>query len=177
LRNIAIPQRRQVLVALRFFASGSFQNVTGDVINISQASVSRIVNSITDLLCKLSKDYIKFPTDSNELIQLQQKFQGIHGFLGVLGLIDGTLIDIKSLEGLDEPLYVSRKGKHSKNVQIVSDIEMRIIDIVVKWPGSTYNSFIWTNSQLRNKFESNPANEWLSIRALAFDTNLKASDK
>lgn len=161
LRNKAIPPHLQVLVALRFFASGSFQNVTGDVINISQASVSRIVYSITDLLCKLSKDYIKFPTDSNELIQLQQKFQGIHGFPRVLGLIDGTLIDIKSPGGLDEPLYVSRKGKHAINVQIVSDNEMRIIDIVVKWPGSTHDSFIWTNSQLRNKFESNPPNGWL----------------
>ncbi len=79
-RNSAIPSHLQVLVALRFFASGSFQNVTGDVVNISQSSVSRIVNSICDLLCKMSKNYIKFPTETNEINQLKLKFQSISGF-------------------------------------------------------------------------------------------------
>lgn len=145
-RNSAIPSHLQVLVALRFFASGSFQNVTGDVVNISQSSVSRIVNSISDLLCKMSKNYIKFPTATNEINQLQLKFQSISGFPRVLGLVDGTLINIKSPGGLDEPLYVSRKGKHSINVQLVCDNEMQILDIVAKWPGSTHDSFIWANS-------------------------------
>jgi len=38
LRSNSIPPHLQILIALRFFASESFQNVTGDVVNISQTS-------------------------------------------------------------------------------------------------------------------------------------------
>jgi hypothetical protein len=161
LRSNAIPVHLQVLVALRFYASGSFQHVTGDVVNISQSSVCRVVNSITNLLCNISRNYIRFPSERHEMSLIQQKFQMANNFPKILGVVDGTLINIKSPGGVDEPIYVSRKGLHAINVQIVCDCNMKVTDVVSKWPGSTHDSFIWTNSELRNKLLENQPNGWL----------------
>jgi hypothetical protein len=84
-----------------------------------------------------------------------------NNFPKILGVVDGTLINIKSPGGVDEPIYVSRKGLHAINVQIVCDCNMKVTDVVSKWPGSTHDSFIWTNSELRNKLLENQPNGWL----------------
>ena len=47
-RDANIPPMLKLLASLSFFATGSFQSVTGDLLNISQTSVSRI-------LCNVSK--------------------------------------------------------------------------------------------------------------------------
>ncbi|KAG0419614.1 hypothetical protein HPB47_003973 [Ixodes persulcatus] len=60
-RNCALPVDAQVLLALRFYASGSFQSVVGDVANMSQTSASRIINSVSSALCNFAEKGIKFP--------------------------------------------------------------------------------------------------------------------
>ena len=54
----------------------------------------------------------------------------------------------------NEPLYVNRKGYHSINVQAKCDDEYRIIDAVVKWPGSTHDAFMWRQSAIHQKISS-----------------------
>lgn len=53
--ELAHPNRRgaltpllQVLVALRFYASGTFQDVCGELIGVDQATVSRTITRVTD---------------------------------------------------------------------------------------------------------------------------------
>ena len=41
-RNHALTVETQVLIALRFFACGSFQQVIGDVIGVDKSTVSRL---------------------------------------------------------------------------------------------------------------------------------------
>lgn len=75
-------------------------------------------------------------------------------FPNVLGSIDGTLIPIKR-PSQDEHLYVSRKGSHAINTQVVCDANLVITNIVAKWPGSTHDSFVWNTCNLQNAFERN----------------------
>merc|ERR1711970_724166 len=42
-RNAALPVVLQILVALRYFATGSFQTMIGDVHGVEQSTVSRVV--------------------------------------------------------------------------------------------------------------------------------------
>ncbi|KAG0440228.1 hypothetical protein HPB47_016365 [Ixodes persulcatus] len=63
-RSHSLPVDAQVLLALRFYASGSFQSVVGDVANMSQTSASRIINTVSGALCELAKSRIKFPLTS-----------------------------------------------------------------------------------------------------------------
>lgn len=160
LRSRPLPVSLQVMVALRFYATGSFQAILGDVHRISRPSVSRIINDFTDCLVRLSPEYVKMPTQ-NDSVQIMRGFSDIAGFPNVIGAIDGTHIRIKS-PSLDEHLYVNRKNYHSINVQAVCDSKLRFMNIVAKWPGSTHDSFILENSALKDMFERGAIPEgWL----------------
>ena len=68
----------------------------------------------------------------------------IAGMPGVVGAIDGTHIKIIAASK-DEDVFVNRKKVHSINTQIAFDATFNIIDVVAKWPGSTW--FMYFNGE------------------------------
>lgn len=111
---------------------------------------------------KHRRSFIRFPESQEEIFAVKQGFYEIRGVPNVIGIIDGTHIPImRPTRGPDEPLYVCRKGGHSINIQLVCDHRMRFTDCVAKWPGSTHDSFIWRNCQLRHSFLGAPPNGFL----------------
>ncbi|XP_042909899.1 putative nuclease HARBI1 [Parasteatoda tepidariorum] len=56
-----------------------------------------------------------------------------------------------------EQNYVNRKNIHSLNVQLVVDMQQKILNIVARFPGSTHDSYIWKSSELR---------KWLQLSKL-----------
>ena len=56
----ALSVEHQVATKLRFLASGTFQNVMGDVSWISQPSQSRSIAAVTDALADRAGQYINF---------------------------------------------------------------------------------------------------------------------
>ena len=151
-RSHAVPVETQVLAALQFYSSGSFQWMLGQSIGLSQASVSRVITGVTEALYKVADRIITFPTTRQKITDNKQAFSAIAGFPNVIGAIDCTHIPIKSPSS-NEEAYVNRKGVHTINVQAVCDANMRLLDIVAKWPGSTHDSFIWRSSNLHQLFE------------------------
>ncbi len=149
----------QVLAALRFYATGSFLAVTGDVHNISKSSVSRIVRDVSISLSRQAPTYINLPQQN--IHTTMESFSNIAHFPSVIGAIDCTHVSIKA-PSEDEHLYVNRKGYHSVNIQAVCDSKMLFLDAVAKWPGSTHDAFIWANSGLSGRFENGEMpNGWL----------------
>lgn len=53
----------------------------------------------------------------------------------------------------DAEIYRNRKGWFSINVQIVCDANLKLLDVVARWPGSTHDNTIFNNSRVRHKFE------------------------
>ena len=85
------------------------------------------------------------------------------GFPNVIMAIDVTLIAIKG-----PSTYVCRKGYHAINVQTVCDSQLHILNIVVKWPGSTHDSYILSNNGLPLLPETVPnCGFWVSIETMA----------
>ena len=50
-------------------------------------------------------------------------------------------------------IYVNRKNFHSINIQAICDANLKFIDIVAKWPGSTHDVFKWRQSEINFQIE------------------------
>lgn len=120
-RNEPLTPRQQIMIALRFYASGSFLQVIGDTFGVDIATVSRVITRVTDALFHLKDDYIKFPTSDEARNVAKRGFYAQRRFPGVIGCIDGTHIRIISPPKAEEVAYVNRKRYHSINVQATCD--------------------------------------------------------
>jgi len=69
-----VPVDGQVLAALQFSGSGSFQWMLGRSTGLSPVSVSRIITGVTDTLCKLVDRTITFPVNQQTLTDNKQAF-------------------------------------------------------------------------------------------------------
>ena len=145
-RSHALSAEVQVLIALRFYASGAFLEVIGDTFNVDKATVSRVVLCVSELLHGMANDFIIWPEDDEEKKLIQRGFYEISRFPKILGCIDCTHVRIirptrpdDAMQALEfeeeeeeeeaemppmpnyEAAFVNRKGFHSINVQAVCD--------------------------------------------------------
>ncbi|XP_050311002.1 putative nuclease HARBI1 [Anthonomus grandis grandis] len=147
-----VTVQQKVLVALRFYATGSYQRSVGGDFNlgVSQTSVHRYVHEVTNAINdNLTARTIKFPTTRREMNIVKENFMQKFQFPGVVGAIDCTQIAILKPNN-EEHNYINRKGYHSLNVQLICDSDLKILSINANYPGSTHDSFIWRNSEVKN---------------------------
>ena len=108
MRSRAFPVSLQIMMALRFYATGSFLLVNADVHIVSRSSVSRVIRDVANCLVSVCQQYITMPTDQANLQNIMQGFHNIANFPNVVGALDGTHIRIKT-PSIDEHFYVNRK--------------------------------------------------------------------
>ncbi len=58
-RTVVTPEM-QLLMALRFFSSGSFFNVIGDTFGVHKSTVSRAITMVSDSICAKLDIFVKF---------------------------------------------------------------------------------------------------------------------
>ena len=153
-RGHPIPPEVQLQVGLRYYATGTFQIVCGDICNVSQPSVSRIVRKISNAIALKSKDFIVFPT-GEAAIHTQHEFKNKFGFPHVVGCVDGSYVPIQSPNLPDREVFRCRKGYKSLNIQGICDSKLKFTNIVARWPGSTHDARIFDNSSICMRFEEN----------------------
>ncbi|XP_061595266.1 putative nuclease HARBI1 [Cololabis saira] len=144
-RSHLLPVPLQVLTTLGFLATGSYQCELADRSGISQSALSRAMLAVWDGIIRMFGRYIRFPCGAADLANIKTQFAAIAGFPNVIGVIDCTHIAIKA-PSVDEFALVNCKNFHSIYVQIICDAQMRFTNVVARWPGSTHDSFILTNS-------------------------------
>ncbi|XP_066585344.1 putative nuclease HARBI1 [Prorops nasuta] len=152
--NDAISPTTQLLIALRFYATGSFLIIIGDFSGVSKNSATKIVHRVSNAIAKLSKEFIKFPMQQDDIIQTQARNFKQAGFIRVLGAIDCIHIRIQSYGGENAELFRNRKGFFSLNVQAIVNSKLQFMDIVARWPGSSHDATIFNNSVIKARFES-----------------------
>ncbi|XP_036339988.1 putative nuclease HARBI1 [Rhagoletis pomonella] len=116
-RITAITAEKQVITALRFFATGSYQRPIGEQwgISMSQSSVSHCIHCVTDAINRtmfLAK--VRFPMTQIERKAAKEIFASASApFVGgTIGAIDCTHVSIMSPKNHEEA-YVNHHGYHS----------------------------------------------------------------
>ncbi|KAJ8959561.1 hypothetical protein NQ317_000754 [Molorchus minor] len=95
-RNAAITPISQLLLTLRYFATGSMLVVVGDFCGIHKSTASRIVKKVSEAIASLRDRFINFPEDPHEIDRICTKFYEVARFPRVIGTIDCTHIKIPS---------------------------------------------------------------------------------
>lgn len=134
----------RVFIALRFYATGTFYQVIGDNIGVNESTVSDVVKSVSTALANLVNQFVSFPKD-DQIGQTKHKFYLLGNMLNTIGVIGCTHVHIQAPH---EREYVNRKGRHSINIQLVSDADLIVTNCVVKWPGSVHDARILRESTL-----------------------------
>lgn len=129
-RSFPLSAEDKLLLTLRFYATGSFQTVLGDIAGVDQATVCRHVNQTTKVIAARFNEFIFMPT-IEEQEATNVFYYTAQGIPGIIGLIDGTHIPINSPGGESSELFRNRKGYFSINVQVVCDQNYRIIDLMI----------------------------------------------
>ena len=150
---MSLPASLKLLIALRFYATGNFQTVTGDLHGIHQTTVCRVACSVTKMIANLRLLFVRYSLDKTE--EVQNQFYQIGGFPKVRGVIDCTHVQIIGQGGDDVCRFINRKTWSPINVQAVGGSDYKIYDVVARWPGSVHNSRIFENSTIKEKFENN----------------------
>lgn len=151
---IAIPIMLKLLTVLNFFATGSYQKSVGQSYNfsVSQPTVSKIIPEISVAIEEMAPQWIKFPNSFIEKREIKRRFMEASNFPGTIGAIDCTHVAIIAPSD-EEHNYLNRKGFHSKNVQIICDYNLRILNINAVYAGATHDSFIWRQSAVQRELE------------------------
>ena len=151
----------QLLLTLRFYATGSFQILVGDTFSVHKSTACRIIHRVTAAIARLRPNYVRFPTTGQERRDLMSSFFSSSGLPEVIGAIDCTHVPIQSPGGNEAEIYRNRKGYFSINVQLISDQRGYIMDVVARWPGSVHDSTIFDHSGIRALLETSPSDGYL----------------
>jgi len=104
------------MLALRFYATGTFQSAVAELFGVTQATASRTIHRVTLALVHQMHTWVRLPTQQEADVQ-KVKFHAKAGFPNVIGCIDGTHVRILA-PTRNEHEYVNRKNFHSINVQV-----------------------------------------------------------
>ncbi|XP_052760293.1 putative nuclease HARBI1 [Mya arenaria] len=152
-RNQPLTPRQQIMIALRFYATGNFLQVIGDTFGVDVATVSRVVTAVTDCIFDMKDSAIQFPTTDRHRHRTKTGFHAIRGFPSVISAVDGTHVRIQTPSD-DEEQCVNRKHFHSINVQASCDHRGVFTSINAIWPGSTHDAHVFRTSELFHFMET-----------------------
>ncbi|KAK5649344.1 hypothetical protein RI129_000373 [Pyrocoelia pectoralis] len=153
--NQSVSPINQLLLCLRYYATGSHLLAMGDFAGVHVSTACRIIKKVSHAIALMYPNYIKMPQTADEIHRAQEGFFQISAFPRVIGALDCTHVRIQSPGGEDAEIYRNRKGYFSVNVQAVCNAQLKFFNVVARWPGSSHDSTIFNNSHLRAEFEQN----------------------
>ncbi|VDI13886.1 Hypothetical predicted protein [Mytilus galloprovincialis] len=65
-KETALSVEQQVMIALRFYGSGSHLQVVGDTMGFDKSTVSRVIDRVTDSLVAMKDDFISWPDNQRK---------------------------------------------------------------------------------------------------------------
>ena len=98
--------------------------------------------------------FITFPTDGRRISCIKEGLMDVTGFPNDLGCVDGSPIPTKARSSRED-IYVCRKVFHALNVQGICDSQNNFVKLVVEFPGSAHDAFIWSQCGVQECISEN----------------------
>ncbi|XP_049300734.1 putative nuclease HARBI1 isoform X1 [Anopheles funestus] len=158
--SIGITAEQKLAAALRFFATGHFQQGVGKDFHIPMAQstfstmLTKVLNSMERKLCS---KYIMLDMSEADAEAANQYFNEKSGISGVVMCADGTHIRIKR-PNTNEHFYYNRKGVFSINALMICDHQQRIRFVNAKYGGAKHDAHVWNRSPARSFFAAKHRN-------------------
>ena len=141
------PVWLQLLVALERFGFDGTSSSVGKIsrnLGISRGTVILYTARIIEAILSIHDEFIKWPNRRRKK-QTSDYFEENHQFKGLIGIVDGTFINLCEKPQVDPETYWSRKQRYSMNVQIVCNERREIIYYQVGYPGSCPDTVCFRN--------------------------------
>lgn len=90
----------KLLIALRLYALGSIELAIADFAGVSITSVCRIMKRVSGALAEKAPEFIRMPSNEEELRESSRAFYNIARFPRTIGSIDCTHIRIQGVTKL-----------------------------------------------------------------------------
>jgi hypothetical protein len=144
-RNYALSPEQQLLLTLRFLATGGMYRLVGDAHGPSKPTVSRTVSRVVGAIIDHYFDTIVCWPTGGQLNLISRKFFNMGGMPSVAGCIDGTHVKIQRPNESPEQ-FVNRHDDFSINCMMVAGPNYQFYYCSARWPGSVHNSRVLKNS-------------------------------
>ncbi|XP_024873458.1 putative nuclease HARBI1 [Temnothorax curvispinosus] len=155
-RITGLSVEKQVLSAIRLYATGCYQRPVGEQwgISMSQPSISRCIHRVTDAINEnIFRQWVQFSMTPEARWFAREQFQNApQPFEGAIGAIDCTHVAILAPREHEEA-YVNHNGYHSINVQMICDPTLKILNVNARFPGARHDAYIWSSSAARGVME------------------------
>ena len=144
--NNPLSPEFQLLIALRFYASGDFQISNGDNFRVHKSTVCRILPRVTSAIASMAS--VQKLIHYRACPETQRDFYAKSGLPGITGAVDGVQINIRSGGGPVAEVYRNRHGDFALNAMGVCNQKLEFLYLVTGNPGSVHDSTIFQNSLL-----------------------------
>lgn len=114
----------------------------------------KVIKCVSDIIAAMRHQFVTFLDDENKVRRIKESFRRVCTMTDIIGAIDCTHIRIQTPPIVEKAIFINRKGYASLNVQVVVDSNMEVLDIVARWPGSTHDSRILSNSYLNDRLNN-----------------------
>ncbi|RHY06718.1 hypothetical protein DYB36_003813, partial [Aphanomyces astaci] len=86
---------KKVAVTLYFLGSEVRHRETAAAFGMAKSWCIKVVSTVVDVLASQAKLWIRLPTSPGDWSRIERGFYKVQRFPGVVGAVDGTLIDIQ----------------------------------------------------------------------------------
>jgi len=129
------------MVLLKFLGSyrnaAQFQKI-GHMMGMLKGSVNDYVVQACNAILKHHDQVIKWP-DKEEHRNISGRIRKVHGFIGCIGVINGTLFPLAFAPTVNGEDYYTRKGDYAIKALVICD-DAAITWIKMGWLGSVHNN-------------------------------------
>ncbi|KAK7090305.1 uncharacterized protein [Littorina saxatilis] len=146
-----VSDRKKLAVFLRYVGSKSTLFELAQQFNITEYSVIRARQEVTEALLRLLPTVITWP-QPQEFAEISREVSefGQYTFPGIVGFLDGSHIPIWKPRVPNPDAYFNRKKYHSVNMQAVCREDLRFTDVSVGCPGRMHDARALRMSSLWN---------------------------